>query len=192
MTRVVVVGNGMAGARFVQELLERADALNRPEAFEITVVGDEPGGSYNRILLSNVLAGATRAEHITTASEGWYADRGVTLHSEVAVTGIDRGARKVELGDGTVLAYDALVLATGSTAIVPPVPGLRGADGSLVEGAALFRTRHDCVAIDERAARARRAVVVGAGVRWREASRALAGRGLPGTVVLLEDRRMER
>ncbi|MFL6111411.1 MAG: FAD-dependent oxidoreductase [Catenulispora sp.] len=184
--KVVVVGNGMAGCRFVQELLERTDR------FDVTVVGDEPGGAYNRILLSNVLAGATRADATTIAGEEWYAERGVTLRSGTAVVAVDRGARTVRLADGTSLPYDRLVLATGSTAFVPPTPGLRRDDGSLIAGAALFRTREDCTAIDAWAARATRAVVVGAGVLGLEAARALAGRGLAVTVVQREDRLMER
>jgi len=184
--RLLVVGNGMAGCRFVQEVLDRTDR------FEITVVGDEPGGAYNRILLSNVLAGATRPEHTTIASEAWYAERGVKLQTGVAVVAIDRAARTVALEDGSSLPYDHLVLATGSTAFVPPIPGLVRPDGSFLPGAALFRTQADCAAIAGWAGPARRAVVVGAGVLGLEAARALAGRGLAVTVVQREDRLMER
>jgi len=186
VTRVVVVGNGMAGCRFVQELLERTDR------FEITVIGDEPGGAYNRVLLSNVLAGATRPEHVTIASEAWYAEHGVKLQTGIAVVGVNRTARTITLADGSSVPYDRLVLATGSTAFVPPVDGLVRADGSLLAGAGLFRTRADCTAIADWAGTARRAVVVGAGVLGLEAARALAGRGLVVTVVQREDRLMER
>jgi assimilatory nitrate reductase electron transfer subunit len=186
--RVVVIGNGMAGFRFVQELLDR----DPDRRFDITVVGDEPGGAYNRVLLSNVLAGTTRPDAITIAGEGWYADHGVALRAGTPVAAIDRAARKVQLGDGDSLPYDVLVLATGSAPLLPPLPGLRRGDGSLVAGAAMFRTRDDCVAIDERAAQARQAVVVGAGVLGLEAARALAGRGLAVTVLQRDDRLMER
>jgi assimilatory nitrate reductase electron transfer subunit len=188
LKRVVVVGNGMAGARFVQDLLERD--LDR--ACDITVVGDEPGGAYNRVLLSNVLAGVTRAEAIDLVSEVWYAEHGVRLISGVPATAVDRAARAVALADGTTVPYDVLVLATGSTAFVPPMAGLRTADGALLDGAALFRTREDCAALDRWAARARRVVVVGAGVLGLEAARGLAGRGRWVTVVQREDRLMER
>jgi assimilatory nitrate reductase electron transfer subunit len=185
-SHVVVIGNGMAGFRFVQELLDRTGE------YEITVVGDEPGGAYNRVLLSNVLAGSTRAEDTALAGEQWYGDRGVRLRSGVAATAIDRAARTVTLADGSSLPYDRLVLATGSTPFVPPIPGLIRPDGALVPGAALFRTRADCAAIDRWARSARHAVVVGAGVLGLEAARALAGRGVAVTVVQREDRLMER
>ena len=186
--RVVVVGNGMAGCRFVQELLDR-DVAGR---FDITVIGAEDGGAYNRVLLSNVLAGVTRGDSITIADEAWFESRGVTLHTGRTVTAIKRDAQLVQLDDGAELAYDTLVLATGSTALLPPIDGIRGPDGTLVHGAALFRTRDDCVAIDGWAAGARHAVVVGAGVLGLEAARALAGRGLTVNVVQREDRLMER
>ncbi|MFN2562825.1 MAG: NAD(P)/FAD-dependent oxidoreductase, partial [Jatrophihabitans sp.] len=188
MTRVVVVGNGMAGARFAHELLDR-DPGRR---FTITVVGDEPGGAYNRVLLSNVLAGITRADRITTAGPDWYAAHGVTLRAGTPVIEIDRATQTVHLAGGGALPYDVLVLATGSAPLLPPVPGLRRPDGSLRPGAALFRTRDDCVAIDGWATNATRAVVLGAGVLGLEAARALAGRGLAVTVVQREDRLMER
>ena len=188
MTRVVVVGNGMAGCRFVQELLDR-DTAGR---FAITVVGDEDGGAYNRVLLSTVLAGTTGADAIDLATPSWFAERGITLRTGRTVTAIKRDAQLVQLDDGDELPYDTLVLATGSTALVPPIDGVRDADGSLVDGAALFRTRDDCVAIDAWAGQAKRAIVVGAGVLGLEAARALAGRGLDVTVVQREDRLMER
>jgi assimilatory nitrate reductase electron transfer subunit len=186
--QVVVVGNGMGGCRFVQELLDR-DPERR---FDITVIGDEIGGAYNRVLLSNVLAGVTDPDRITIAEPSWFVARGITLHTGCAVTAIKRDARIVLLDDGAEVGYDTLVLATGSTPLVPPIEGIRRADGSLLGGAALFRTREDCVAIDAWAASARSAVVVGAGVLGLEAARALAGRGLPVTIVQRENRLMER
>jgi assimilatory nitrate reductase electron transfer subunit len=188
MNRVVVVGNGMAGSRFVHELLERD--LDR--TCTITLVGDEPGTAYNRVLLSNVLAGLTRADAIEMSDEPWYAERGVALRTGVAAQAIERAARTVTLADGTVLPYDTLVLATGSSALLPPIEGIRGADGSLVDGAAMFRTRDDCAAIDRWANGARRVLVVGAGVLGLEAARGLASRGRWVTVVQREDRLMER
>jgi len=184
----VVVGNGMAGCRFVQEVLARD--LDRRLA--ITVIGDEPGGAYNRLQLSNVLAGVTRPDSIELADEQWYATQGVTLRTGTAVVRIDRPARQVHLGDGQRLPYDVLVLATGSTPVLPPVTGLVRDDGQLLPGAVAFRTLADCVAIDRIAANAWNAVVLGAGVLGLETARGLAGRGLPVTLVQRGALLMER
>jgi assimilatory nitrate reductase electron transfer subunit len=190
--RVLVVGNGMAGCRFVQELIERD--LDR--RLDITVVGAEPGGAYNRMLLSNVLAGATRREDIALAGEGWYAARGVRLLSGAEVTAIDRITRTLSVSDGSTLQYDTLVLATGSDAIVPPIPGLVRDAGRLIDGAVLFRTLDDCAQIDRRAAIAKHAVVIGGGLLGLEAARGLAGRGIRATVVqrgaCLMDQQLDR
>src|SRR5919197_3737978 len=104
----------MAGCRFVQELLDRDPERH----FEITVVGDEDGGAYNRVLLSNVLAGHTRADSVTSAEPSWFKERGVELRTGEVVVAIDRAARTARLDDGTELPYDTLVLATGSTPLV--------------------------------------------------------------------------
>jgi assimilatory nitrate reductase electron transfer subunit len=189
----------MAGFRFVQELTD----LGTDAA--ITVIGDEPGGAYNRVLLSSVLAGAVAADSIELADYGWYAARGVKLQSGTAATAIDRDARVVRLADGSAVPYDVLVLATGSDAVLPPVPGLT-VDGALIEGAVAFRTLADCAAItaaasahgpaapaDRHAVPAvRRAVVLGGGVLGLETARGLAGRGLAVTVVQRGPRLMER
>lgn len=187
-SRVVVVGNGMVGSRLAQELVERD--LDR--RVRLTVIGEEPGGAYNRMQLSNLLAGKTRAGDITLAGEAWYAAHGVQLHPGTTVTAVDRATRTVALSDGAVLPYDALVLATGSEAIVPPVPGLRAPGGELLDGAVLFRTLADCEQIDRRAAASRRAVVVGGGLLGLEAARGLAGRGVAVTVLQRAPRLMEQ
>jgi assimilatory nitrate reductase electron transfer subunit len=186
--RVVVIGNGMVGSRVVQELLDRD--LDR--RLTITVIGDEPGGAYNRMLLSNVLAGATSDGEITLASESWYAGHDVALRAGVAAVRIDRVRRLVALDDGGELPYDVLVLATGSEPIVPPVPGLRGTDGEILDGAIAFRTLADCAEIDRRAHTAQHAVVVGGGLLGLEAARGLAGRGVPVTVVQRAPNLMEQ
>ena len=186
--RLVVVGNGMAGCRFVQEVLAR-DAGRR---FAITVVGDEPGGAYNRLQLSNVLAGITGADSIELADEHWYAAHGVTLCAGTAVVRIDRQAGRVELDDGAALPYDVLVLATGSRPVLPPVAGLLRDDGRLLTGVVAFRTLADCTAIAQLAVTAEHAVVLGAGVLGLETARGLAGRGLPVTLVQRGARLMER
>ncbi|MCU1656884.1 MAG: FAD/NAD(P)-binding oxidoreductase [Pseudonocardiales bacterium] len=186
--RVVVVGNGMAGCRFVQETLER-DADRR---LSITVVGDEPGGAYNRMQLSNVLAGVASIDNLTLASEQWYERQGVTLRSGSTVLRIDRVTKQVQLDEDSAVPFDVLVLATGSRAVIPSIPGLLDTENRLRPGSVAFRTLADCREIDRLAAEARTALVLGAGVLGLEAARALAGRGLPVTLLQRGARLMER
>ncbi|MGZ4612952.1 MAG: nitrite reductase large subunit NirB [Kineosporiaceae bacterium] len=126
----------MAGARLVEEVLERGGG----EQFRITVFGEEPHGTYNRILLSPVLAGDQHEDEIVLNSHDWYADRGVTLSAGVRVERLDTAAKVVHASDGTVTPYDHLVLATGSYSFVPPMAGIRAADGDLLPGTVGFRT----------------------------------------------------
>jgi assimilatory nitrate reductase electron transfer subunit len=125
MTRVVVVGNGMAGTRLVQELRRRDPG----RGLCITVVGAEADAGYNRVLLSQVLAGALDVDEIGLASPAWYSAEDVTLLTGRTAEWIDRAGRLVGLADGTVLPYDVLVLATGSRPWIPPIPGLPAASG---------------------------------------------------------------
>lgn len=117
---LVVVGNGMAGARVLEEILGCGGA----ERFSITVFGDEPYGNYNRILLSNVLAGSDDAGEIYLNPLDWYADNDIDLRAGVRVVRIDPFAHLVHADDGTTLRYDKLILATGSRAFFPPVEGI--------------------------------------------------------------------
>ncbi|MGY1832954.1 nitrite reductase large subunit NirB [Geodermatophilus sp. SYSU D01180] len=172
--RLVVVGNGMAGARFVEEVLERGGG----EQFRITVFGDEPHGNYNRILLSPVLAGETSEDDIVLNSHDWYADNGVTLRAGVRVERVDTAAKVVYAADGTSTAYDHLVLATGSYSFVPPMTGVRRDDGSLLPGVYGFRTIDETRAMLAATGRCRKAVVMGGGLLGLEAARALQGHGL--------------
>ncbi|MCU1596252.1 MAG: NAD(P)/FAD-dependent oxidoreductase [Frankiales bacterium] len=172
MTRVVVIGNGMAGSRLVEELLRRDPTL------EVTVFGAEQRPAYNRILLSDVLAGKRPAADVTLTS---MARARRFLGSEVA--GIDRVAKTVSTADGIVAPYDVLVLATGSDAIVPPVHGIAGPSGQLLDGVFVFRTLEDCDAIAARAKRSTQAVVVGGGLLGLEAARGLLQHGLGVDVV---------
>ena len=110
MTRLVVVGNGMAGIRAIEEVLARGGR----ELFQITVFGDEPYGNYNRILLSNVLAGVDDPTEIYLNTLAWYDDNGIDLRAGVRVVRIDTFAHLVHADDGTSLRYDKLILATGS------------------------------------------------------------------------------
>ncbi|SOC50499.1 nitrite reductase (NADH) large subunit [Blastococcus aggregatus] len=173
-SRIVVVGNGMAGARFVEEVLDRGG----DEQFCITVLGDEPHGNYNRIMLSPVLAGESHEDEIVLNSHDWYADNGVTLRAGVRAERIDTAAKQVHADDGSVTPYDHLVLATGSYSFVPPMNGVRKDDGSLLPGVYGFRTIDETRAMLEATGRCRRAVVMGGGLLGLEAARALQGHGL--------------
>lgn len=186
-TRVVVVGHGMSGSRFVQELVAR-DVDRR---CAITVIGDEATGPYNRVQLSNVLAGITKADSIQLVRTQWYAEHQVQVVEGSAAISIDRDRHEVVLAEGRRETYDALVLATGSEAVLPPVRGLV-TDGGIVAGATLFRTLDDCERIDRSATEAQHAVVLGGGVLGVEAARGLAGRGLEVTLVQRGTHVMER
>ncbi|SHH34988.1 nitrite reductase large subunit NirB [Geodermatophilus nigrescens] len=172
--RLVVVGNGMAGARFVEEVLERGGG----EQFRVTVFGDEPHGNYNRIMLSPVLAGETHEDDIVLNSHDWYADNGITLRAGVRVERIDTAAKLVYAADGTATAYDHLVLATGSSSFIPPMAGVRREDGGLLPGVYGFRTLDETRDMLAATRRCRRAVVLGGGLLGLEAARALQGHGL--------------
>ena len=184
--RIVVIGNGMAGARLVEELVARGGA----DRFRITVFGEEPRGNYNRILLSGVLAGEYAAEDIFVNPLEWYVANGVTLHAGVRAEAIDRQRRRVRGTDGIVEKYDELVLALGSRAYVPPLLGLR-AGGAHKPGVFAFRTLDDCDALLAYAGGVRRAVVIGGGLLGLEAARGLLLRGLEVHVVHLREHLME-
>jgi nitrite reductase (NADH) large subunit len=171
---LVVVGNGMAGMRAVEEILARGG----DQLFEITVFGDEPYGNYNRILLSNVLAGADTEDEIFLNTPAWYEENGIRLRAGVRVTGLDRFARLVTADDGTTTPYDRLIIATGSRSFVPPIPGLVGPAGELPEGVFAFRTIDDCRAMTAFADGRRTAAVIGGGLLGLEAARGLQNHGL--------------
>ena len=116
--KLVMVGNGMAGVRTLEELLKIA-----PDLYDITVFGAEPHPNYNRILLSPVLAGEQTLDEIVLNPLAWYEEHGITLHTGKAVTQIDRARRMVRAADGTEAGYDRLLLATGSLPFILPVPG---------------------------------------------------------------------
>ncbi|MFF5261276.1 FAD-dependent oxidoreductase [Actinomadura viridis] len=180
---IVVVGNGMAGARLVSEIRARDPRV------PLTVFGAEARRPYNRVLLSNVLAGAARADQIGLVDPAWYAAGGVDARLGVEVVGVDREARTVHGSDGSAVPYGTLVMATGSSSFVPPIPGT---EGGLPAGAVAFRTLDDCEAIIGAAEGARRAVVIGGGLLGVEAARGLAGRGLEVTVAHLAGHLMDR
>lgn len=179
--KLVVIGNGMAGMRTVEELLALA-----PDSYEIAVFGAEPHGNYNRILLSPLLAGETRAEDIVLHPPEWYEQNGVELHAGDPVIEIDRRRRVVRSRGGVELFYDRLLLATGSQPIVLPVPGAN------LPGVVTFRDLADVDAMLEAARRYRKAVVIGGGLLGLEAANGLLRRGMQVTVVHLLDTLMER
>ncbi|WP_026416558.1 FAD-dependent oxidoreductase [Actinomadura oligospora] len=184
---IVVVGNGMAGSRLVTGI--RARDRDVP----VTVFGAEAEQPYNRVLLSNVLAGTANPASIGLVDPAWYEAHDVDARLGVEAVAIDRDRRVVRASDGSETRYGTLVLATGSTAFVPPVPGIRdGVDGGLPDGAVAFRTLDDCRAIVAAAEGARTAVVVGGGLLGIEAARGLVGRGLSVTVVHMAGHLMER
>ena len=178
---LVVVGNGMAGMRVVEELLEMA-----PDRYRITVFGAEPRGNYNRIQLSPVLAGDKQAADIELHSREWYADKGITLHAGDAVVRIDRVRRRVCAASGLEVPYDRLLLATGSIPFMPPIEGLAK------RGVTRFRDLDDVDRMIAASADHERAVVIGGGLLGLEAASGLAARGMQVEVVHLMDRLMER
>jgi NAD(P)H-nitrite reductase large subunit len=175
--RVVVVGNGMAAVRLVEELVARGTG------HRVTVLGEERHAPYNRILLSAVLEGSHRLEALTLRDPDWYAGHGVDLRLGVRVREVDRERREVVLADGGRVGYDRLVLATGAIPTLPPVRGVVRADGRLHDRVHAFRSLDDCLRLLGALGRARRAVVVGGGLLGLQTARALSVRGLATEVV---------
>jgi nitrite reductase (NADH) large subunit len=179
--KLVLVGNGMAGVRTLEELLKIA-----PELYDITVFGAEPHPNYNRILLSPVLAGEQTLDDIVLNSYDWYRSRGITLHAGRAITRIDRARHRVETNDGTFAEYDRLLLATGSTPVMLPIPGVD------LGGVLTYRDIADTHAMLDASRQSRRAAVIGGGLLGLEAANGLKARGMDVTVVHLAPWLMER
>jgi nitrite reductase (NADH) large subunit len=177
--RLVVVGNGMISVSLLDQL------VRREAGWRISVFGDEPRPAYDRIGLSQVLAGERAADDLPLRGRDWYAGHGIELHTGCPVLALDPRCRRIATADGDV-EFDACVLATGSLPFVPPIPG---AD---LEGVLNFRTIDDVDAMLERARSGGTAVVIGGGLLGLEAARGLLARGMQVTVVHLVDRLMER
>ena len=179
--RLVVIGNGMAGARFLEEIIAR----HGNERYEITVFGEEPYGNYNRILLSGVLAGTHDPRDIFINPLNWYHDNNIQLHAGSRVTSIDRSRRIVFAENGIAEPFDKLVIATGSSPFIPQLANLNSDNyaDQLKEGVFAFRTMDDCDGIIKHAGKARKAVVIGGGLLGLEAARGLLNRGLEVHVV---------
>ena len=179
--KLVVIGNGMAGARTVEEILARGGG----EQFQITMFGDEPYGNYNRILLSNVLNGTQDPADIFLNPLEWYTENSVTLHTPARVTRIDRARKEVTSDDGQTTPYDKLLIATGSRPFVPPMEGLQTPEGDPKHGVFVFRTIDDCHKIAGYANKCRKAAVIGGGLLGLEAARGLLNYGVEVHVIHL-------
>ncbi len=179
--RLVVIGNGMAGARAVENVLVRDGASQ----FDVVMFGDEPYGNYNRIMLSGILNGSKSLDDILINTPAWYAENGVTLHSGERVVEIDRAAKVVVSANGISEPYDILVIATGSYAFLPPFKGATDPQGRRKAGLFTYRTLDDCHAMAAYAAESRRSVTIGGGLLGLEAARALDGLGCESHVVHL-------
>ncbi len=180
-TKLVLIGNGMAGVRTVEELLKIA-----PDLYDITVFGAEPHPNYNRILLSPVLAGEMTLDDIVLNDLAWYEANGIRLHLNKKVVKLDRVTRKVVAEDGTEENYDRLLLATGSNPFMLPVPG------SDLPGVIAYRDIKDTDEMIDAASRHKHAVVIGGGLLGLEAANGLALRGMDVTVVHVMPWLMER
>ena len=183
--KLVMVGNGMAGVRTLEELLKIA-----PDLYDITVFGAEPHPNYNRILLSPVLAGEQTLEQIVLNDWSWYQEHGITVHAGCTVTEVNRARRTVHAsspsGEAIRVPYDRLILATGSNPFILPLPG-KDLDGVLA-----YRDIADTQAMIDAAAKYRHAVVIGGGLLGLEAANGLMKRGMQVTVVHVSEWLMER
>ena len=180
-TRLVVIGNGMAGIRTVEELLKMS-----PDDFEITVFGAEPHPNYNRILLSPVLSGEMIFQETVLNDWEWYERNRITLHTGKPVSKIDRYRCLVETEDGLVVPYDRLLIATGSNPVILPIPGAE------LPGVLAYRSIDDVEKMLAAAGQGKKAVVIGGGLLGLEAANGLSLRGMEVSVVHLCDWPMER
>ena len=179
--RLVIVGNGMSPGRALEKLFETA-----PEAYKVTIFNAEPRVNYDRIMLSPVLSGEKSFEEIVIHGDGWYVKHGVTLYKGHRVVAIDRDSRTVTSNHGVVEPYDKLIIATGSTPIVIPVPGHK------LAGVLTYRDLDDVNAMLLAAQSGGKAVVIGGGLLGLEAAIGLKEQGMEVSVVHLMPTLMER
>jgi nitrite reductase (NADH) large subunit len=179
--KLVMVGNGMAGVRTLEELLKIA-----PDLYDISVFGAEPHPNYNRILLSPVLAGEQTLDEIVLNPLSWYEEHGITLHLGKKVVDVDRLKRVVRAADGTEESYDRLLVTTGSNPFILPIPGKD------LEGVIAYRDIADTNTMIEAATRYKHAVVIGGGLLGLEAANGLMLRGMQVSVVHVAPWLMER
>ena len=179
--KLVLVGNGLAGMRCLEDLLDMA-----PDRYEITVIGEEPWGNYNRIMLSPVLSGDKTIEDIMLHSHAWYSEKGIQLIADDPAIKIDRPRKQVHTQKGMVVNYDRLILATGSKPFIPPIAGTD------LKGVMSFRDIYDVNQMLEYSKNKKNAVVIGGGLLGLEAAYGLKRRGMNVTVLHLMDRIMDR
>ena len=184
-SQLVMIGNGMAGVRSIEELLKIA-----PDLYDIAVFGAEPHPNYNRILLSPVLAGEQTLDQIVLNDWSWYTDHHITLHAGCTVTEVDRVKRVVHgrnpTGDTVSAPYDRLIMATGSNPFILPIPGKD------LPGVLAYRDIADTQAMIEAATQYQHAVVIGGGLLGLEAANGLMKRGMSVSVVHVALWLMER
>jgi nitrite reductase (NADH) large subunit len=179
--KLVVIGNGMAGVRCIEEILKQNSQL-----FDISIIGSEPHLNYNRILLSSVLQGEASLKDITINSLEWYEENGIQLFSGETAVKIDPNKKEIVTDRKRAIFYDKLILATGSAPFVLPVPGVEK------KGVVTFRTIEDCKSIIETSKQYKKAVVIGGGVLGLEAARGLLNLGLKVKVIHNTEYLMDR
>ncbi len=179
--KIIVIGNGMVGYKFCEKLVANGGA----KAFAVTVFGEEKRPAYDRVQLTQYFSGKT-ADDLTLAGPEWYRDHGIELRLGDRVAAIDRAARTLTSQSGAILAYDTLVLATGSAPFVPTVPGVDK------QGIFVYRTLDDLDGIIAYAKNAKRATVIGGGLLGLEAAKAVYDLGLETHVVEFAQRLMPR
>ncbi|MCY1053183.1 NAD(P)/FAD-dependent oxidoreductase, partial [Mammaliicoccus sciuri] len=179
-TKLLMIGNGMAGVRTIEEILDRD-----PDRFEITIIGKEPYPNYNRIMLSNILQNKMTKEETIMNPYEWYEEHNIRLITGNKVVKIDRELKQVETEHGVKVSYDQMIIATGSDSFILPI------DGSRLEGVVGFRTIDDTEKMLETAKTKKRAIVIGGGLLGLECARGLVDQGMDVTVVHLAEWLME-
>ena len=179
--KLVLIGNGLAGMRCLEDLLDMA-----PDRYEVTVIGEEPWGNYNRIMLSPVLSGEKTIEDIMLHPHAWYSDKGIKFIADDPAIKIDRTRKTVHTEKGESVDYDRLIIATGSKPFIPPVQGVD------LKGVISFRDIYDVNTMIKYCETKKNAVVIGGGLLGLEAAYGLKQRGMNVTVLHLMDRIMER
>jgi nitrite reductase (NADH) large subunit len=178
--KLILIGSGMVGARFIERLLQEA-----PDKYDIRVFNKEPNGGYNRIMLSPVLAGEKQLPEIMTHDHDWFEERDVHLHASTEIVAVDQQSKTVSTDLGATYSYDKLIIATGSNPFIIPVPGHE------LPGVVAFRDIRDVNFMIHSTATKKKAVVIGGGLLGLEAANGLIKRGMDVTVVHLGDVLME-